>query len=149
MAKKIKSEKYEFHKESVTLAQAVSLHSDILESDISNLWRWYFIGYAIMVNRFTRNEFLTKAKKANKTTLSMAVSCATYAQQNDAFRKKLETDGFGSLRAAWDAIPNKQKTSREKASKRQSVVVDVLVDELVELGLTPAQARKAIKKASK
>lgn len=149
MAKNIKNEKYGFHKESITLAQAVRVHDDILESDISTLWRWYFIGYAIMVGRFTTKEFISKAVRANKTTLSMAVSCAKYAEQNESFRNKLENDKFGSLRLAYDAIPNKKETSRKKAGKRQSFIVNALIDAMVEQGLTRAQANKVIKAAKK
>lgn len=149
MAKKIKSEKYDFNKESVTLSQAVRLHDDILEAEITTLWKWYFIGYAIMVGRFTTKEFISKAARANKTTLSMAVSCAKYAEQNKSFREKMEHDGFGSLRLAYDAIPNKKETSRKKADKRQSFSVNALINAMVEQGLTRAEANKVIKAAKK
>lgn len=149
MAKKINSEKYGFNKESVTLSQAVRLHDDIVEAEITTLWKWYFIGYAIMVGRFTTKEFISKAVRANKTTLSMAVSCAKYAEQNESFRNKLENDKFGSLRLAYDAIPNKKETSRKKADKRQSFSVNALVNAMVEQGLTRAQANKVIKAAKK
>ena len=149
MAKKIINEKYHFSKESVTLSQAIRLHDDILEAEITTLWKWYFIGYAIMVGRFTTKEFISKAVRANKTTLSMAVSCAKYAEQNESFRNKLENDKFGSLRLAYDAIPNKKETSRKKAGKRQSFSVDALINAMVEQGLTRAQANKVIKAAKK
>jgi len=151
MAKKIKNEKYGFHKESITLAQAVRVHDEILESDISTLWKWYFIGYAIMVGRFTTKEFISKAVRANKTTLSMAVSCAKYAEQNESFRNKLENDKFGSLRLAYDAIPNKVKT-KPKSNKGKTISFheNDLVAEIMEtFGCTKAQAKGVIKRAGK
>lgn len=136
--------------DTITLAEAVRLslaisidEAEIVRLEDSNLWKWYRIGYGEINGAYTRREFLRESQ-ANKSSVSKAVRVATAADESAAFRKALESGKFGSLQAAYAAIPKKRSTSRVRVV---SVTIKFTADG-VELpkGLTAAQ-RRALKAA--
>jgi hypothetical protein len=135
----------------LSLADAVRAFRDITELEMSVLWNWYEIGYAIIVGRFTTKEFLAKVGDNNKTSVSMATAIARFANDNDKFRNKLQDNKFGSLRVAYDAIPNKKQT-KPKSNKGKTVSFreNDLVAEIMEtFGCTKTQAMGVIRRAGK
>jgi hypothetical protein len=135
----------------LSLSEAVRAYSDIMELEISTLWKWYEIGYAIMVGRFTTQEFLAKVGNKNKTSVSMATKVARFAEQNASFYDKLEGDKFGSLRLAYEAIPDR-KTTKPKSNKKSKTVTvsaDTLRRDLIALGVPAKKVDAYIAKRAK
>lgn len=139
----------------LSLADAVRSFHNITELEFSVLWYWYGIGYAVLVERFTTKEFLAKVGANNKASVSMATAVARFANEDStrakAFRTKLEADKFGSLRKAYDAIPNKV-TTKPKSNKGKTISFheNDLVTEIMEtFGCSKSKAQGVIKRAGK